>query len=104
MIETLITLGIVVIFLSGTYAANSRVWSLLRASLESKKSRDVYLNTGADLGSLTLNGKLLWKNEGWTGWHAGKERIPARLAAGTNTLEIECGSSFFLSITGENNW
>ncbi|MBI3856814.1 MAG: hypothetical protein HY293_14090 [Planctomycetes bacterium] len=74
------------------------------ATLESKEERDVFFNTGADLGSVSLNGRLLWKNEGWTGWHAGKERIPARLSAGTNRIEIESGASFFLSVTDENNW
>jgi lysophospholipase L1-like esterase len=74
------------------------------ATMESKEPRDVYFNTGAELGSLSLNGKPLWKNEGWTGWHAGKERIAARLAAGTNTIEIEAGTSFFLSVTDENGW
>ena len=73
-------------------------------SLASKEARDVFFNTGADLGSVTLNGRLLWKNSGWTGWHAGKERIPARLEAGANAIEIECGSTFFLSVTDENLW
>jgi lysophospholipase L1-like esterase len=75
-----------------------------KATLTSASEREVYLNTGADLQSITLNGAALWKNEGWTGWHAGKERLPARLAAGENTILIECGPAFFLSITGENNW
>ena len=74
------------------------------ATVESKDARDVFFNTGADLASVTLNGKLLWKSDGWTGWHAGKERIAARLAAGANTVEIESGGTFFLSITDENNW
>jgi lysophospholipase L1-like esterase len=74
------------------------------ATVESKDARDVFFNTGADLASVTLNGKLLWKSEGWTGWHAGKERIAARLSAGANTVEIESGGTFFLSITDENNW
>ena len=73
-------------------------------TLASKDARDVFFNTGADLGSVTLNGKLLWKNSGWTGWHAGKERLPARLAAGRNTVVIESGATFFLSVTDENNW
>lgn len=74
------------------------------AEIDSKEARDVFFNTGADLASITLNGTALWKNEGWTGWHAGKERLPARLAAGRNTIEIECGATFFLSVTDENNW
>jgi lysophospholipase L1-like esterase len=74
------------------------------ALLESKEPRDVFLNTGAELASITLNGARLWKSEGWTGWHAGKERVAARLVSGTNTIEIEAGSSFFLSVTDENTW
>lgn len=74
------------------------------ATLESGVARDVFLNTGAELGSVTLNGSLIWKSAGWTGWHAGKERLPARLASGTNTIEIESGGAFFLSVTEENNW
>lgn len=74
------------------------------ATLTSATARDVFLNTGADLRSITLNGTPVWKNSGWTGWHAGKERLPARLAAGDNTIAIECGPSFFLSVTPENNW
>jgi isoamyl acetate esterase len=74
------------------------------ATLESKEPRDVFFNTGADLATITLNGALLWKNESWTGWHAGKERIAARLAAGSNTIEIESGPTFFLSVTDENSW
>lgn len=73
-------------------------------TLDSREARDVWFNTGADLASVTLNGKLLWKSAGWTGWHAGKERVPARLAAGANTIEIECGAAFFLSVTDENTW
>jgi lysophospholipase L1-like esterase len=74
------------------------------ATLESKEARDVFFNTGAELASVTLNGTRIWKSEGWTGWHAGKERIPARLVAGTNTLELETGGSFFLSVTDDNAW
>ena len=74
------------------------------STLESKEARDVFFNTGADLLAITLNGTRLWKSEGWTGWHAGKERIAARLQAGTNTIEIEAGASFFLSVTDENTW
>ena len=74
------------------------------AVLESKEPREVFFNTGAQLESISLNGRLLWKSEGWTGWHAGKERIAARLAPGRNTIEIESGTSFFLSVTDENNW
>jgi lysophospholipase L1-like esterase len=71
---------------------------------EEEKPRPVYLNTGSDLGSIWLNGKRVYRNEGWTGWHAGKERIPVQLVAGRNTLVIETGPSFFLSVTDGNDW
>lgn len=74
------------------------------AVLESKQPAEVYLNTGAQLKTLWLNGKRLYRNEGWTGWHAGKERVPARLRAGKNIIVIETGEAFFLSLTKENAW
>lgn len=43
LLETMMAMAIVVIFLSGQYAASSRVWSLLRASVESNAaSRVIY--------------------------------------------------------------
>jgi lysophospholipase L1-like esterase len=74
------------------------------ATLALRKSRGVFLSTGAAIESIALNGRELWKSTGWTGWHAGKERIAATLEAGTNTIRIECGNAFFLSITDENPW
>jgi lysophospholipase L1-like esterase len=74
------------------------------AYLESKEPRTVYVNTGADLRSVWLNGKRIFKNEGWTGWHAGKERIPVTFEKGRNTLVIEAGGQFFLSVTDNNDW
>jgi hypothetical protein len=74
------------------------------AGMRKRLERDVFLNTGADLQLITLNGVLLWKNEGWTGWHAGKERLAARLAAGSHRIRIETGPAFFLSVTDENSW
>lgn len=38
LVETLIALVIVVVFLSGSYASNFRVWSLMRSSLESNSA------------------------------------------------------------------
>jgi lysophospholipase L1-like esterase len=74
------------------------------ASLEAKEPRMVYFNTGSDLRSVWLNGKRLYKNEAWTGWHAGKERIAATLRQGTNVIVIETGGQFFLSVTDTNDW
>ena len=66
---------------------------------DAAKPRTVYFNTGAHLQTIWLNGKRIYKSEGWTGWHAGKERVAAELNAGKNTIVIETGSAFFLSIT-----
>jgi lysophospholipase L1-like esterase len=74
------------------------------ATLEAQKPRTVYFNTGADLRGLWLNGKRLYKNEAWTGWHVGKERIAAELQAGRNVIVIETGGQFFLSVTDTNDW
>jgi hypothetical protein len=41
LLETIIAMGVIAIFLSGVYAANSRVWGLLRASLESNAASRV---------------------------------------------------------------
>lgn len=74
------------------------------AVLESREPRKVYFNTGAQLQTTWLNGKRIYKNEGWTGWHAGKERIAADLKAGENRVVIETGGEFFLSVTDTNDW
>lgn len=68
------------------------------------KPRDVFFNTGAHLQAVWLNGKRIYRSEGWTGWHAGKERVAARLNAGRNTVVIETGEAFFLSVTDDNAW
>ncbi|HXX93648.1 MAG TPA: GDSL-type esterase/lipase family protein [Planctomycetota bacterium] len=73
------------------------------ATVDSPSARAVFLYTGAAIESITLNGRPLWKSEGWTGWHAGKERIAARLGAGPNSIEIECGTSFFLSMADDDS-
>lgn len=41
MLEAVIAMGVIAVFLSGIYAANSRVWGLLRASLESNAASRV---------------------------------------------------------------
>lgn len=74
------------------------------AVLESDSPKNVYFNTGAQLQTIWLNGKRIYKNEGWTGWHAGKERIAARVKEGKNTVVIETSGQFFLSVTDTNDW
>lgn len=75
------------------------------AILENAHPREVVFNTGALLRRIWLNGEKIFDNGGrWSGWHAGKERIPARLKAGSNTILIEAKDSFFLSITDRADW
>lgn len=72
--------------------------------ISSPTEREVFFNTGAQLNGLWLNGVRLYKNTGWTGWHAGKERIKATLRPGKNTVVIEMNDVFFAGMTYNNNW
>jgi lysophospholipase L1-like esterase len=74
------------------------------AEITAERPRVVYFNTGAQLEAVWLNGKRIFKSEGWTGWHAGKERVRAELQAGGNVVVIENGGDFFLSVTDDNAW
>ena len=74
------------------------------ATMDETRAREVYFNTGSQLQTVWLNGKRIYKSEGWTGWHAGKERIPALLKPGRNTIVIETSGQFFLSVTEDNTW
>jgi lysophospholipase L1-like esterase len=75
------------------------------ATLRKKGARKVHFNTGAQLERIWLNGKCLYDRKGeWTGWHAGRDCIPAELRPGANTVVIETGNEFFLSVTDDNNW
>jgi lysophospholipase L1-like esterase len=69
------------------------------SSLRVDRPKTVFLHTGAHLQSVWLNGRRVYRSDGWTGWHAGKERVPVRLRAGRNVMVIDCGPNFFLSVT-----
>jgi lysophospholipase L1-like esterase len=69
------------------------------SSLEADGPKTVFILTGGDLQGVWLNGRRVYRNDGWTGWHAGKERVPVRLRAGRNVIVIETGATFFLSVT-----
>jgi hypothetical protein len=85
-------------------AAGKATDYLACAQVHSDSPRQVCFNTGADLKRIWLNGKLIYTSQGWTGWHAGKERIAAQLTAGQNSVTIQTGRQFFLSITDTNDW
>lgn len=74
------------------------------ATFDQSTDRQVYLNTGANLKTIWLNGQQVYNAPGDSGWHAGRERIPVQLCKGNNHLLIEFGTSFFLSMTDTGNW
>lgn len=75
------------------------------ADLEAPAPRQVWLNTGAGIAAVWLNGVRLHEQGGWTGYHAGKERLPASLKAGVNRIVLEIrGGQFFLSVTDQLAW
>lgn len=74
------------------------------AAVESDQDRTAFLNTGATLQTVWLNGEKVFEGRRWTGWHAGKQRIPVQLRAGENKIVIEADTSFFVSITDEHDW
>ncbi len=74
------------------------------ATVVTGKPRDVWLHTGAGLGKVWLNGRLVYEQTTWRGWHAGRQSVAARLVAGPNSVVIKTGSCFFLSVTDGPMW
>jgi hypothetical protein len=69
------------------------------AVVDSEKPRRVHFLPGASLQTIWLNGERVYKSgDVFLGWHPGRERIAAELKAGRNTVVIETGSQFFLSM------
>ncbi len=84
---------------------DSKLFVQGRTVLHSDKERSVWLNTGATLWTVWLNGEKVYDNKTkWSGWHAGKERVPVQLKSGENRIIIEALDSFFLSFTDEQDW
>ena len=75
------------------------------ATVSAGEAHRAYFNVGADLQAIWLNGRQIYKaSPEWQGYHAGRERIAAELKAGANTVVIETGGQFFLSVTDNNDW
>lgn len=75
------------------------------ATIHRDRAGQAFVNTGAGLQQVWLNGVSIWSlKDAWTGWHAGKERIPVEFPAGESILSIRCRDSFFLSVTENNRW
>lgn len=71
-----------------------------QATVNSPKARLVSFWTGAALHTIWLNGQCIHRKDPavWTGYHAGRDRVPAELRSGVNQIVIETGAQFFLSI------
>ncbi len=76
------------------------------AVLDCSEPCEVYINTGVGISTVWLNGARLHDQcAAWTGFHAGKERLPASLRRGRNELVVETdGPQFFLSVTDKLVW
>lgn len=76
------------------------------AVIKAKKTRNVLVNVGAEINAVWLNDQRIYHRvePPWTGYHAGRVRIPASLIKGKNTIIIETGAQFFLSVTDNNDW
>jgi acyl-CoA thioesterase-1 len=75
-----------------------------RTTFAADRARTALVNTGAHLQVVRVNGTEVYRNAGWTGWHAGKERVAVRLKPGENELVIITGPQFFLSVTETDDW
>ena len=77
------------------------------AYLDAKEPQKVFVNTGTGISTVWFNGvKIHEQGDAWTGFHAGKERIPVELKPGRNVIavEIAAGNAFFLSVTDKLIW
>ncbi len=74
------------------------------ATLEAPAAKKMYFNIGAGLSAVWLNGKKILEASGLRGWHLGRESVVAEVQPGKNTLVIEVGDNFFLSVTEKPFW
>jgi lysophospholipase L1-like esterase len=77
---------------------------LAKTVVTADATEQAYLNVGGQVDRMWLNGTLIYKSEGWRGWHAGKERIFVTFSPGENILLLETGDTYFLSRTLDNRW
>ena len=74
--------------------------------IDATEAQRAYINTAIGISTVWFNGtKVHDQGKAWTGFHAGKERIPVQLKPGRNVLAVEInGSDFFLSVTDKFLW
>jgi hypothetical protein len=74
------------------------------AEVDADEARDAVLNVGAGVQAVWLNGQPLLVERRYGGWHAGKGRIPVRLAAGANRIVVEARGGFYIGLTDTIDW
>ncbi len=76
------------------------------AELDGQDGRTVWLQIGGSIATVWLNGVKIHDQGGaWTGFHAGKERLPVTLAPAGNRLVLEiAGPHFFVAATKTMVW
>ena len=76
------------------------------AEVNTDRERHAWLQLGGQISTVWLNGvKLHDQGTAWTGFHAGKERLPVTFVSGLNRLVVEtAGQHFFLAVTDEMVW
>lgn len=75
-----------------------------RTVLGSLEKRTAYLNVGARVSQIWLNGKRIFNKAAEPGWHAGRIRLPIELVAGQNEIYLNARQSFFISVTDRIDW
>ena len=96
------------ISLRDNIAGPLRYWgTVVKSPAEAK----AFVNTAIGVRRVWLNGELVYTHpmnggeERWTGYHAGKERVPVTLKKGDNTLVVEHNNNeFFVSVTDKLVW
>jgi lysophospholipase L1-like esterase len=74
------------------------------AVVHADKPKQVFFNTGGEVGHVWVNGTLINPKPIGNGWHPGGMRIPVTLVAGDNAVVVETHDRFFLSVTDDDQW
>jgi hypothetical protein len=74
------------------------------ATYTTEQAGKVYVNTGGLLQAVWVNGEKIFQHDLWDGFHIGAHRIEVDIKAGDNTILIETGSQFGLTVTKTLLW
>jgi len=74
------------------------------ATYRASEAGTVFINTGAGLRAVWFNGREVFRVGGWEGFHIGARRVEVDVVAGDNTIVIETGGQFALTVTPGLLW